>query len=231
MKFSIGVPGLSRYGPTFQAWMAGLAPADFQRIARSLEATGFDALDVGEHLALDARLAPTMGRRFPHALAAVSFFAGATTQIRLHTAVLVLPLHHPVGLAKAAATLDVLSGGRLGLGVGLGHGEAEFRAFGVAYAERGEIADEQLRALKICGVTTSRGSVGGMWPSTELWSSRSRCNGRIRRSGSGGTLSLRLGVRCGMETGGDLGAWASKSFDPGSAGSRRCRRRASARAP
>ena len=147
MKFSTGIPGLQ----DFQAepWMAGIKAPEFQRACRRLEAIGFDGLDTPEHLALDAKLIPTLGARWPQAVAAMSFFAGATERMCVNTSILILPLHHPVNLAKAMATLDQLSGGRAMLSVGLGHGEAEFRALGVPWNERGKIADEYLQAMKV----------------------------------------------------------------------------------
>ncbi len=73
----------------------------------------------------------------------------ATTQtIGLGTTVLVLPYHNPIRLAKTAATLDVLSGGRLVLGVGVGVIEKELDAMGSPYAERGAITDESIAIMK-----------------------------------------------------------------------------------
>jgi probable F420-dependent oxidoreductase len=149
MKFSIGMPGMHRYAPMFDPWMATLRAPDYQLICRRLEAIGFDAVESSEHLALDATLVSDMGAYWPHALASIAFFAGATERLRVNTSVLILPLYHPINLAKALATLDVLSGGRVMLSVGLGHGEGEFRAMGVSYAERGKIADEYLEAMQV----------------------------------------------------------------------------------
>jgi probable F420-dependent oxidoreductase len=81
-------------------------------------------------------------------LTILSYVAAVTTRIRLGTSVLVLPYHHPMRLAKAAATLDVLSGGRLILGVGVGVIEQEFNALGSAYADRGAITDEAIAIMQ-----------------------------------------------------------------------------------
>lgn len=149
MKFAISFPGLSRYPPRLDTWMANLRAPDYQRICREVEAIGYDAIESPEHLAIDASLVETMGGYWPSSLAAIAFFAGATDRILVNTRVLVLPFYHPVNLAKAIATLDVLSGGRVMLSVGLGHGKAEFRALNVPYEERGRIADEYLQAMRI----------------------------------------------------------------------------------
>jgi probable F420-dependent oxidoreductase len=79
---------------------------------------------------------------------ALSFAAAATARIRLLTHVLVLPYRNPFLVAKAAATLDVLSGGRLVLGVAAGYLEGEFAALGADFAGRNERCDEALRALR-----------------------------------------------------------------------------------
>jgi probable F420-dependent oxidoreductase len=74
--------------------------------------------------------------------------AARTERIGLGTSVLVLPYHHPIRLAKTAATLDVLSGGRLILGVGVGAVPLESEAMGSPYAERGAITDEAIAVMK-----------------------------------------------------------------------------------
>ena len=79
----------------------------------------------------------------------MAFIAGATTRLAVNASVIVLPYHEPITLAKAVATLDVLSGGRVVLSVGVGHAEDEFRALGVPFEKRGRIADEYLEVMKV----------------------------------------------------------------------------------
>lgn len=74
--------------------------------------------------------------------------AARTTRIRIGTNVLVLPLHHPLRLAEEAALVDIVSGGRLVLGVGQGYAPAEFAAFGVALADRPRLLTEGVRVLR-----------------------------------------------------------------------------------
>lgn len=78
----------------------------------------------------------------------LAFLAAHTNRIRLTTAVLVLGYHHPLEIAKRFGTLDLLSGGRLLLGVGVGSLAAEFEMLDVAFEGRGERADDAIAALR-----------------------------------------------------------------------------------
>jgi probable F420-dependent oxidoreductase len=79
----------------------------------------------------------------------MAFIAGATTRIRVSAGVLVLPYHHPVSLAKAISTLDVVSGGRINVAIGVGHAKKEFETLGVPFGERGRITDEALEVMRL----------------------------------------------------------------------------------
>jgi probable F420-dependent oxidoreductase len=79
----------------------------------------------------------------------MAFIAGATTRIRVNSMAIVLPYHHPVDFAKAITTLDVLSGGRVTVTLGVGMAPAEFRAVGVPYERRGRVTDEYVRAMQV----------------------------------------------------------------------------------
>lgn len=119
-------------------------PALTARHARLAEAAGFDFVAAGEHLYRDERPGPTQ-----LALTALAAAAGATERVRLLSSIIITPLHHPVMLAKQAAVLDQISGGRLTLGLGVG-GEfpGEFRALGVPLNERGQRTDEAIRIMR-----------------------------------------------------------------------------------
>jgi probable F420-dependent oxidoreductase len=149
MNFVTGVPGLSRYAPTEPSWAYTMTSADFQKVARTADEVGYGALLVPEHIVLPEELATTMGAHWPHALTAMAFLAGATNRIKVLSAVVILPAHNPIVLAKAIATLDVLSGGRVIVAVGVGHAEAEFDALGISFKDRGRMADEFLEAMPI----------------------------------------------------------------------------------
>jgi probable F420-dependent oxidoreductase len=120
--------------------------------AQAAEEAGFDSLWAGEHVVLpDPQVPPSpMGPQDPalDPLFALAWAAAHTTTIRLATGIVILPQRNPVVLAKQVATLDVLSGGRVVLGIGAGYLEPEFRAVGANYAERGAVTDEYLDAMR-----------------------------------------------------------------------------------
>jgi probable F420-dependent oxidoreductase len=128
--------------------------------ARHLEACGFESVSVVEHAVLatqydsvypydsSGRVELAADCPVPDPLDLLSFLAGHTDRLGLATGVLVLPNHHPVVLAKRAATVDVLSGGRLRLCVGVGWLREEIEACGTDFESRGRRADEQLTVLR-----------------------------------------------------------------------------------
>ncbi len=109
-------------------------------LVRCAEELGLDSVWTGEHIMFHV---PCLD-----SLASAGVYLGATSRVRVGTAVTLLPFRHPLVLAKAVTTLDVLSGGRFMLGVGVG-GEfrAELEACGIPYSKRGRIADETLESL------------------------------------------------------------------------------------
>lgn len=147
MRFATGLPGVNLYPPVTQDWERAMEPADFQLVARTADEVGFDSISLPEHIVMPKDLAELMGPFWSHAMTAMAFVAGATTRIEVDSSVIVLPYHHPVILAKAVSTLDLLSGGRVRLSIGVGHAEREFEVLGVPYHERGRIADEYLAAM------------------------------------------------------------------------------------
>ena len=112
------------------------------RAARHAEESGFDHVAVGNRL-LDSGIGLDTDP-----LVLLSAVAGATTRLRLLTSVLVVPYYPALVLANQAATLDVVSGGRLILGVGTGWNPAEFDAVGVPLRERGVRTDDHLAAVR-----------------------------------------------------------------------------------
>ena len=79
---------------------------------------------------------------------ALTYCAAATTRVRLGTGIIILPQRNPLVLAKELASLDRLSNGRLIFGIGVGYLEAEFRALGAPFEQRGAVADDYLAAMR-----------------------------------------------------------------------------------
>jgi probable F420-dependent oxidoreductase len=118
-------------------------------VARSVEAAGFEGLAFTEHPVPGARWLESGGHQALDPFVALGFAAAVTTRIRLLTYLSVVPYRNPFLLAKATATLDKLSGGRLILGVGTGYLKGEFKALGVDIDERNALFDEALDALHL----------------------------------------------------------------------------------
>ncbi len=121
-------------------------------LARMAEDLGYDSLWAAEHMALPKprRSTPPLDPDWPMAdpLVMLGHLAAFTSRVELCTGVLILPLRQPIQLAKEAATLDVLCGGRLVLGLGLGYLPEEFTAAGVPTADVRRRFREHLRALQ-----------------------------------------------------------------------------------
>jgi probable F420-dependent oxidoreductase len=151
MKIGLSIHRLHRFG---------YDPAAYATIARKAEEVGFDSLWMGDHLVFPATLPPTYpyspDGRGPHEpslpwldpLVTLTYLAAATERLRLATDVYILPLRDPFVTAKAVATLDILSRGRVTLGVGVGWLEPEYVAVGRDFHNRGRRCDELVEALK-----------------------------------------------------------------------------------
>jgi probable F420-dependent oxidoreductase len=124
-------------------------PADLLAVARRGEELGFYAIGLPEHLLPPPAANDMLQNRSWYDLSTLfAFLAGGTRRIKLFLTALVVPYHPPIQAAKALATLDVLSGGRLLLGVGTGWYADEFKRLGIPFEERGAITDEYLRAMR-----------------------------------------------------------------------------------
>ncbi len=151
MKYGFTLPGR---GPLATPERLGI-------LARKGEELGFDALLTGDHILVPKTIASpypyTESGEFPGSpsgesmeqLTLLSFLAGQTSKIRLVTSVIIVPHRNPLVAAKALATLDVLSQGRLVVGVGVGWMREEFEALGLPpFEERGAVTDEYIRVFK-----------------------------------------------------------------------------------
>jgi probable F420-dependent oxidoreductase len=119
-------------------------------LTRSASDAGFDGVAVDEHpIPSEAWRNGPGGHDALDPFITLASVAGATPHMRLLTYLAVVPFRNPFLLAKQAATLDVLSGGRLILGVGTGYQEPEFRALGVEFRDRNALFDEGLEVIKL----------------------------------------------------------------------------------
>lgn len=139
---------------------AGARRSVVDAVAAAAEAVGFSTLWAGEHVLM----VDQPSSRYPYTVSGqiavpsmadwldpmicLSFAAAATSTIKIATGVLLLPEHNPVVVAKQAATLDVLSGGRLILGVGVGWSAEEFAALGVPFARRASRTREYVDSMR-----------------------------------------------------------------------------------
>ncbi|MCW2889267.1 MAG: hypothetical protein QOE54_3330 [Streptosporangiaceae bacterium] len=144
MRFSLQLP-VDRADPGREFH----TPHGIAEMAAAIERAGFDACWVTDHPAPTAEWLSTGGHQTLDPFVALSFAAAATTTLRLHTNAYIPAYRSPFVSAKAAATLDVLSGGRLILGVAAGYLEGEFDALGVPFKGRGRLLDDAIRLMKL----------------------------------------------------------------------------------
>jgi alkanesulfonate monooxygenase SsuD/methylene tetrahydromethanopterin reductase-like flavin-dependent oxidoreductase (luciferase family) len=126
----------------------GTNPDVLRRWALTVEGLGFDLLMVSDHIAVTPDVAEQYPAPFYEPFTTLSWLAGLTRGIRLGTTVLIVPYRHPLLIARMAANLNDLSGGRLVLGVGVGWAREEFGALGVPFRDRGRLTDEYLLAIR-----------------------------------------------------------------------------------
>jgi probable F420-dependent oxidoreductase len=151
MQYGFTIPGRGPLG----------IPDSMVALAQRGEALGFDSISLGDHILVPKSIQSdypyTPNGEFPGAsnpqameqITTLAYLAGCTEKIRLATSVLIVPHRNPLVAAKALATLDYLSGGRLIIGVGVGWMREEFDAIGCEpFDERGAVTDEYIRAFK-----------------------------------------------------------------------------------
>ena len=157
MKFSVSLP------TGFEGVMHPIPfvrPEDFVRLGRRCEALGFHSVWGNDHVTTQRyvrELFPETPPAFYEVMITLAFIAATTSRLRIGTAVAMVPMRDPLWLAKEAATLDQLSGGRFMLGVGIGAYREEFEAWAphlAKSARRGDMMDEAMSAIN--GLLTER---------------------------------------------------------------------------
>ncbi len=138
MHFGVGLPHFRHEA----------SPEAILKVARQAEALGFDSVWVSDHIVVPQSAIPRFGEVFFEPFTTLAYVAGKTGRIRLGTSVIILPYRNPLFMAKALATIDVLSGGRLIVGAAVGWLAEEFEALGIPFTERGARSDEALRVMR-----------------------------------------------------------------------------------
>ena len=137
MKFGFVLPN---YGDK-------IAAKDLVEISRVCEDAGFDSVWATDHIVMPAELREPYGQLL-EPFVTLSFVAAATDSVRVGTSSIVLPQRNPILVAKQAAALDVFSGGRVILGMGIGWAEKEFGYLGADFRRRASIMDESVGLMR-----------------------------------------------------------------------------------
>lgn len=157
MKFSAQLPTNHVAGGA-----AFTSASAISEMAQNCEAAGFDAGWVTEHPFPSVAWISAGGHHALDPFVSLAIAAAATERLRLHTNIVVLPYRNPFLMAKAIASLDVVSAGRVILGVAAGYLEDEYDALGADFANRNEVSDDALAAMKQAwqGKRVERGGPG-----------------------------------------------------------------------
>jgi probable F420-dependent oxidoreductase len=138
--------GLMNYGVVLPIWQLTIAEAESLTVRA--EELGLDGVFVPDHILAKPATTQHYGGHWPDPFSLLAYLAGRTRRIRLGASVIVLPYRNALVAAKAAATVDQVSGGRFIFGVGVGWDEAEFVDLRLPFRERGRLSDDYLRAIK-----------------------------------------------------------------------------------
>ena len=150
LVFGIQLPSVALSTLVAAPWEReqGAGVPELVRAAQSADRAGFFYVAVCDHVAIPRSAAATMSTTWYDPISTLGFLAAHTTRTHLMTNVLVGGFRHPLQMAKAFATIDTLSGGRVILGVGAGHVEKEFDALGLSFADRGQALDAAIDGVK-----------------------------------------------------------------------------------
>ena len=147
MKLSFSMPNMVQLKAMQQPWEADVAGADQQRLARLAEALGFEMICVPEHHIIPRNHVDLSGAHYLAAYPGMAFFAGATSTIKVNSCIAILPVQNPIISAKALATIDWQSNGRLIITYAVGWLKEEFDLLGIPFNERGARSEEYIQAI------------------------------------------------------------------------------------
>jgi probable F420-dependent oxidoreductase len=148
LKLGIVTPGLTLLPRAHAQWEETATFADVVDIVQEAERFGYHHCTCSEHVAVPVEVAKVRGGRYYDPLATFGALGAHTETIRFAAHVLVLGYHHPLAIAKRYGTLDVVTDGRVILGVGVGSLQEEFELLGASFDDRGARGDDAMRALR-----------------------------------------------------------------------------------
>lgn len=129
-------------------WERGALPEDLALVAEAADRAGYHHLTCSHHVAVPAAVEARRGHTYWDPVSTLSWLAAKTERIGLAAHVVVLGYQHPMAVLKSFGTLDLISGGRVILGVGVGSLSEEFEMLGVDMPHRGDAADEAIRLIR-----------------------------------------------------------------------------------
>jgi probable F420-dependent oxidoreductase len=148
VRFGLITPVVTLNPRVHNSWEESAGLEAVAAVADAADRLGYHHVTCSEHVAVPTEAVARRGGRYWDPLATFGYLAARTNRLRLATHVLVLGYHHPLDIAKRYGTLDLVSGGRLVLGVGVGTLAEEFELLGADLDGRGARADDAIRALR-----------------------------------------------------------------------------------
>ena len=144
LVYGLQLPIVAQSTVFAQPWEAEAGTTELVRVAKAADRAGFFYVAACDHVCVPRSHAAAMSTTWYDPIATLGFLAAATKHVRLMSYVWIPAYRHPLITAKAFLTLDALSGGRVVLGCGAGHLEAEFATLGIDFTKRGKLMDEAL---------------------------------------------------------------------------------------
>ncbi|HEY7947151.1 MAG TPA: TIGR03619 family F420-dependent LLM class oxidoreductase [Acidimicrobiales bacterium] len=166
--YGIQLPIQSQSTIYCEDWEPSSGPAELARIAKQADDSGYFYIAVCDHTFIPRRLAQAMSTTWYDTVATLGWLAGITSRVHLMSHVYIATLRHPLRAAKEFATLDVLSDGRLIIGVGAGHVLEEFEVLGPEFLDRGKALDESIDGIAAALSDEFPDLPGPRWPARDL---------------------------------------------------------------
>jgi probable F420-dependent oxidoreductase len=147
MKLSFPMPHITELQASVQPWELAVDGKDVTRLAKWAERLGYHSIPIPEHHIIPKAHVPLSGPHYFSAYPAMAYIAGATETIRVNSSIAILPVQHPIVTAKAIATMDWLSSGRVTVTFAVGWLKDEFDLLGIPFTERGARTEEYIQAI------------------------------------------------------------------------------------